>query len=145
MWGGVTVCANSSPVSALDSYRYGLDDKTTYPLNGIMHLPQSPSPRSATGEGEDTALPLSEIQKHLMAAYVDKIGYEFQHCPNKSERLWFSHLIETKGETVPMDDERRKRVWKLLSNSEEFDRFMAKKFPNLKRYGKRITSNCSSR
>ena len=44
-----------------------------------------------------------------------------------------------------MDDERRKRVWKLLSNSEEFDRFMAKKFPNLKRYGKRITSNCSSR
>lgn len=100
-----------------------------------MHLPHSPSPRSATGEGEDTVLPLAQIQKHLMEAYVDKIGYEFQHCPNKSERLWFSHLIETKGDTLPMDDERKRRVWKVLSNSEEFDRFMAKKFPNLKRYG----------
>ncbi|KAL1409551.1 hypothetical protein Q8F55_003535 [Vanrija albida] len=127
------------PVGALDPYRYGLDDKTSYPLNGILHLPNSTTPRSEAGEGENTSLPLKDIRDHLMGTYVDRIGYEFQHCPNKHERLWFSHHLETHTASPPLaggiTDERKKRIWGLLSRSEEFDRFMGKKFPNLKRYG----------
>jgi len=131
-------------VSALDPYRYGLDDTTTYPLNGILHLPQSPAKRSEAGEGTDTSMPLPAIRDHLMNVYVDRIGYEFQHCPVKDERLWFSHHLETQATSPTLEQgitpERKRRLWELLSRSEEFDRFMGKKFPNLKRYG-----SCSAR
>lgn len=104
-----------------------------------MHLPESPASREAAGEGTDTSLPLGDIRAHLMGVYVDRIGYEFQHCPNKWERLWFAHHLETHATSPelegPLTPERRKRLWELLARSEEFDRFMAKKFPNLKRYG----------
>lgn len=96
-------------------------------------------PRTETGEGTDTSRTLKEIQEHLMGVYVDRIGYEFQQCPSKDERLWFSHHIETHSTSPalagPLSDERRKRISGLLSRSEEFDRFLGKKFPNLKRYG----------
>lgn len=130
---------DSSPVSALDPYRYGLDDSTSYPLSGILHLPDSPASRTAAGEGIDTSMSLPEIRDHLMGVYVDRIGYEFQHCPVKDERLWFSHHLETQASSEPLEGpltpERRKRLWELLSRSEELDRFLGKKFPNLKRYG----------
>lgn len=35
----------------------------------------------------------------------------------------------------PVDEERKKRIWTMLSRSEELDKFLGKKFPNLKRYG----------
>jgi probable 2-oxoglutarate dehydrogenase E1 component DHKTD1 len=50
---------------------------------------------------------------------------------------WFSHHLETDTTSFerPMDGDRKKRIWELLVRSEEFDRFLGKKFPNLKRYG----------
>jgi probable 2-oxoglutarate dehydrogenase E1 component DHKTD1 len=100
-----------------------------------MHLPQSGDvPRSETGEGTDASRSLKEITEHLMGVYVDRIGYEFQQCPSKDERLWFQHHVETHPAQA-LGDARRRRVWELLSRSEEFDRFLGKKFPNLKRYG----------
>jgi probable 2-oxoglutarate dehydrogenase E1 component DHKTD1 len=88
----------SSPVSAIDAARYGLSQGTSYPLQGILHVPtRAPSPvappetvappRTETGEGTPVSLPLEEITQHLMGTYVDKIGYEYMHCPEKDERL----------------------------------------------------------
>ena len=87
-----------SPVGALDSARYGLQDSKAYPLTGILHLPpRSPEPvappstsappRTKTGEGATVKLELDKIKDHLMSTYVDKIGYEYMHCPEKDERL----------------------------------------------------------
>jgi len=44
-------------------------------------------PRTETGEGSSVKLPLDDINRHLMGVYVDKIGYEYMHCPEKDERL----------------------------------------------------------
>jgi len=88
----------SSPVSAIDPARYGLSPGTSYPLQGILHIPpRNPAPvdppetaappRTETGEGTAISLPLQEITQHLMETYVDKIGYEYMHCPEKDERL----------------------------------------------------------
>jgi len=51
---------------------------------------------------------------------------------------WFSHHVETGASSFPspLDDGRKKKVWELLARSEEFDKFLGKKFPNLKRYGR---------
>ncbi|WWD16700.1 oxoglutarate dehydrogenase (succinyl-transferring), E1 component [Kwoniella shandongensis] len=135
------------PVGALDPYRYGLTDSRSYPLQGILHLPRTqkpttpPStpaaPRTESGEGSDATLPLDKIREHLMGVYVDKIGYEYMHSPDKNERLWFSHHVETEASSFvrPLENAKKKRIWELLARSEELDRFLGKKFPNLKRYG----------
>ncbi|ORX36355.1 Thiamin diphosphate-binding protein [Kockovaella imperatae] len=141
---------NRDEVAALSSSRYGLDSSTSYPLQGILHVPSSSSkpqspkeastagpPRTESGEGTDVSWNLEKITEHLMRTYVDRIGYEYIHCPDKDERLWFSHHIETNSSSFPspLRAEQKKRIWELLSRSEQLDRFLGKKFPNLKRYG----------
>jgi probable 2-oxoglutarate dehydrogenase E1 component DHKTD1 len=63
------------------------------------------------------------------------------HSPSKTERLWFSHILEARSGS---SDSRtpalpgatqRKHIHKLLAQSETFDQFLQLKFPNLKRYG----------
>lgn len=66
------------------------------------------------------------------------------HSPSKTERLWFSHLLES--ETLPsqgrddnhgpfsaIDKEMKRRIHGLLARSEVLDNFLQLKFPNLKR------------
>ena len=62
------------------------------------------------------------------------------HSPSKTERLWFSHLLESKFLPSPEDtpllvinEEKKRRIHELLARSEVFDNFLQLKFPNLKR------------
>jgi probable 2-oxoglutarate dehydrogenase E1 component DHKTD1 len=62
------------------------------------------------------------------------------HSPSKTERLWFSHLLESQSlpspEDTPLtavDEQKKKRIHELLARSEVFDNFLQLKFPNLKR------------
>ena len=68
------------------------------------------------------------------------------HSPSKTERLWFSHILEARsgGSNSSSSDSRtpappgaaqRKHIHTLLAQSETFDQFLQLKFPNLKRYG----------
>ncbi|KAJ3513296.1 hypothetical protein NLJ89_g3024 [Agrocybe chaxingu] len=95
----------------------------------------------AEGEGDEWWT-LKQIQEHLRNVYVGNIAYEFMHSPSKTERLWFSHLLESQSLPSPEDapllviDEQKKRhIHELLARSEVFDNFLQLKFPNLKRYG----------
>ncbi|QRW18859.1 hypothetical protein RhiXN_00265 [Rhizoctonia solani] len=123
------------PVGALDPTRYGLKDANAkFDINGIIwhDLGNLGSPSS-----EPVMWSLSEIVDHLRSVYIGRIAYEYMHSPSKSERLWFSHLLESKqtsGRYNP-DDEQKRRIWGLLARSETWDQFLQLKFPNLKRYG----------
>jgi hypothetical protein len=63
------------------------------------------------------------------------------HSPSKTERLWFSHILEARssssgGRTPALPGvAQKKRIHSLLVQSETFDQFLQLKFPNLKRYG----------
>jgi probable 2-oxoglutarate dehydrogenase E1 component DHKTD1 len=64
------------------------------------------------------------------------------HSPSKTERLWFSHILEARssssgGSRTPAlpGAAQKKRIHALLAQSETFDQFLQLKFPNLKRYG----------
>jgi probable 2-oxoglutarate dehydrogenase E1 component DHKTD1 len=119
-------------VVALDPTRYGLDDPSRkYDINGIVwtHPVQHDTGR--------TDWSLEEITQHLRAVYVGRIAYEYMHSPSKTERMWFSHLLESQSEATLLkrDVDSRKRIHKLLTHSETFDQFLQNKFPNLKRYG----------
>ena len=51
-----------------------------------------------------------------------------------SERRWLDQTVESKS-TTHLSVEQRKNLMALLTRSEVFDRFMAKRFPQVKRYG----------
>lgn len=118
-------------VAALNPARYGLvDSKQKYNVDGIVWT----TPVGAKGETR-AEWRLDQITKHLRAIYVGNIAYEYMHSPSKTERLWFSHLLESQVNPSPMSNAEKLRAHELLARSEVFDQFMQAKFPNLKRYG----------
>ncbi|CAE6428691.1 unnamed protein product [Rhizoctonia solani] len=123
------------PVGALDPTRYGLKDANAkFDVNGIIWHDLG---SLGTPSSEPVMWTLSEIVDHLRSVYIGRIAYEYMHSPSKSERLWFSHLLESKqtsGRYKP-NDEQKHRIWGLLARSETWDQFLQLKFPNLKRYG----------
>jgi probable 2-oxoglutarate dehydrogenase E1 component DHKTD1 len=73
------------------------------------------------------------------------------HSPSKTERLWFSHLLESQTLPSPEDTSLvhfdvtlKKRIHGLLTRSEVFDNFLRLKFPTVKRVCIGITSPCES-
>ena len=117
-------------VAALEPSRYGLSDPdATYDINGILWTAgeQAPEKRWA----------LRDITNFLNTTYVGRIAYEYMDLPSKTERLWFSHLLESQSTISPRDcsPARQQRIHELLARSEVLDTFLQSKFPNLKRYG----------
>ncbi|KAJ3151420.1 hypothetical protein HDU86_006120 [Geranomyces michiganensis] len=120
---------DASSIFQLDPARYGIPDlDKTYPLAGIVHV------SDATNGGAKESATLNDVLSHLREAYCGRIGYEFTHIPNLSERKWFAQLVESYNYKRLQTDE-KKRIFDLLTKSEVFDHFMAKKFPQVKRYG----------
>ncbi|KAI9490360.1 dehydrogenase E1 and transketolase domain-containing protein 1 [Zychaea mexicana] len=117
-------------VLSLQAERYGLTDpKKMYNLAGILHVTESTSNPSGREEADFEA-----ILGHLNAVYCGKIAHEFMHLPSASERRWWYHAVESW--TKPqLSVKQKRRIHELLTNSETFDHFLAKKFPNMKRYG----------
>lgn len=140
-------------VAALIPERYGLtDENKEYNVNGILWTKR-------VGESEDVEefWSLRRIREHLRSIYVGNIAYEvrnmsvkkettklnilqYMHSPSKTERLWFSHLLESQSLPSPqdtplvqIDHEKKRRIHELLARSEVFDNFLQLKFPNLKR------------
>lgn len=103
------------------------DENTLWSVDGIIGMggrETSPGQRS-----------LAEIIDRLEAVYCRRIGYEYMHLSNKSEREWIADQLETNFHDLKYTATEKRRYWELLSRSERFDRFLASKFPNLKRYG----------
>ena len=72
----------------------------------------------------------------------------YMHSPSRTERLWFSHLLESQMLPSPtdkplfqIDHEKQKRIHELLARSEVLDHFLQVKFPNLKRVGSCLSLN----
>ncbi|CAG8546415.1 38028_t:CDS:10 [Gigaspora margarita] len=117
-------------VVALDHTRYGLTDPTKiYNLTGILHVNESKTSTNSKVEAN-----LGHIISHLKKVYSGKVAYEFMHIPNASERRWFYYMIESFN-ILSLTIEQKRRIFEVLTRSEVFDHFMAKKFPQVKRYG----------
>ena len=130
-------------IAALDPHRYGLGLSPQglseeFNVDGIIWN-RGVAAAEQGQEGEDLWT-LEDIVTRLRGVYVGNIGYEFMHSPSKTERLWFSHLLES--QTLPdphdaplaeMGADRKRRIHQLLARSEVLDLFLQAKFPNLKR------------
>ncbi|KAI8818015.1 thiamine diphosphate-binding protein [Fimicolochytrium jonesii] len=117
-------------VFQMDPARYGIPElDKTYDISGIVHVGEEGNPAAARREAS-----LQQILDHLKSAYCDRIGYEFTHIPNLSERKWFAQLVES-YDKKRLKKAEKLRIHELLAKSEVFDHFMAKRFPQVKRYG----------
>ncbi|KAI8060788.1 dehydrogenase E1 and transketolase domain-containing protein 1 [Gongronella butleri] len=120
----------SEEVLALKPERYGLtDDSKVYNLSGVLHVNESKQDKIQKEEAD-----FKTILNHLNATYCGNIAYEFMHLPSASERRWWYHAVESWNRPA-LSTEQKRRIHQLLSQSETFDHFLAKKFPNIKRYG----------
>ncbi|KAJ3412904.1 hypothetical protein HDV05_008768 [Chytridiales sp. JEL 0842] len=114
---------DSSTLPELDPARYGLKGSDRYKIDGIVKMPG--------GLKEAT---VDEVVDNLKKTYLGSIGFEFGHIPNPSERRWLDERVESFEQKEPSKD-LKKRIMQLLTKSEVFDHFMAKRFPQVKRYG----------
>ncbi|KAI5981244.1 dehydrogenase E1 and transketolase domain-containing protein 1 [Pisolithus albus] len=117
-------------VPALNPSRYGLSDPNgTYDIRGIIWTGQEPEANNHWA--------LRDITEFLNTVYVGRIAYEYMDLPSKTERLWFSHLLESQPSTSTLhcNAQRKQRIHRSIACSEVFDAFLQAKFPNLKRYG----------
>ncbi|KAI8926452.1 thiamine diphosphate-binding protein [Entophlyctis helioformis] len=118
------------PIPSLNPTRYGIKESgEVFPLAGILSIPEEGNPSVLRTEA-----PIEVIVEHLKNSYSGRLGFEFTHIPLSAERRWFSELVETYHSRKFSGDE-KKYFASLLTRSEVFDHFMAKKFPQVKRYG----------
>ena len=130
-------------VPAVDPTRYGLVDvDKVYNIDGIVwNEPLGPGADfGLNDEPKNNWWTLGDVTRHLRSIYMGRIAYEYMHSPSKSERLWFSHFLESQtangiGKIPEVMKKNKKRIHSLLARSETLDNFLQAKFPNLKRYG----------
>ncbi|TFK59686.1 dehydrogenase E1 and transketolase domain-containing protein 1 [Pluteus cervinus] len=131
-------------VGALNPARYGLvDPNQKYNVDGILWTKPIEGKTIDRAGSKEEWWTLKEIERHLRSVYIGRIAHEYMHSPSKTERLWFSHLLES--ESLPssaesrllstFDHDQKRHIHGLLARSEVFDNFLQLKFPNLKRYG----------
>lgn len=117
----------ASSIKELNLARYGLDTldpNTQFSVEGIISCPN----------GDPTTASLASIIDHLNKSYCSTVGFEFAHIPNEAEQQWFAQHVESYKRQKATTDEKL-TMYQLLSKSEVFDQFMAKRFPQVKRYG----------
>jgi len=115
-------------VAELDPNHYGIaSNDRKYKLDGILYI------LDENGKPQKEA-DINTILTHLRKIYCSKLGFEFNHIPDTNERRWFSRFIEGLS-NFKVDKEQKLRIFQLLNRSETFDNFMAKRFPQVKRYG----------
>ncbi|KAE9395771.1 hypothetical protein BT96DRAFT_997362 [Gymnopus androsaceus JB14] len=91
------------------------DGNKGYNVNGIVWT--NPKVEDQRNDAEEWWTS-DEITRHLRDTYVGRIAYEYMHLQSKTERLWFSHLLES--DTMPLSVS--------SSNSEFMDYLLAVKF-----------------
>ena len=83
---------------------------------------------------EGSTSTLGHLVAHLETTYCGTIGLEFVHIQDLREREWFLQKFEAKrGKREPSREEKF-RILELLSQSEGFERFAAKRYPTEKRF-----------
>ena len=82
----------------------------------------------------DALLSLSDIIAHLKKTYCGKIGIEYMHIINPTERHWVRDYFEGTLSTPRFKVEEKRRILKKLTWAETFERYFNTKFVGQKRF-----------
>ncbi|MBZ5534651.1 MAG: multifunctional oxoglutarate decarboxylase/oxoglutarate dehydrogenase thiamine pyrophosphate-binding subunit/dihydrolipoyllysine-residue succinyltransferase subunit [Acidobacteriia bacterium] len=85
-----------------------------------------------TGLGGTETAPLREVVTRLRRFYGGKVGIEYRHIQSPEEKEWIRARVENDPPPIPTEV-KQQILWKLIS-AEQFERFLATKYPGQKRY-----------
>jgi len=77
---------------------------------------------------------LRQVIEFLERTYCGTIGAEFMHVSDDEERAWLVHRFEADGGRVPLTRGQRAHVLEQLTRSEQFEKFLGKRYPGDKRF-----------
>ena len=78
---------------------------------------------------------LREILSILRRAYCGKVGIEYRHIQNKTEKQWIREQIRQQFvDAVPLEAATRKELLQKLIEAEQFEQFLHKKYLGQKRF-----------
>lgn len=127
-------CFHFSIPPELELHRYGLNADETYNFHGILN--------NDVANGT-----IRQAQDFIQRVYCGNVSIEFAYIESEHEREWLVENYEklvshATGATasaanpatnVPIDT--KKSILELLLKSQTWDKFLATKFPTVKRYG----------
>jgi len=77
---------------------------------------------------------LRKILEILHQTYCDKIGVEYKHIQDPEEKNWLQSRMEINRNTPDFSDEEKKHILFKLSEAENFEKFVDKKYIGHKRF-----------
>ena len=86
------------------------------------------------GFGSLNTATLREILNMLEKTYCDKIGVEYMHIQNPTEKAWLQNKMEPVKNTPSFDKQFKKNILKKLISAESFEHFIHSKFVGHKRF-----------
>ena len=78
---------------------------------------------------------LSEIIQALEAIYCGTLGIEYNYISALSERTWFQKRLEPNLGKLNFSHDEQKYILKRLSSAEGLAKFLASRYPGMKRFG----------
>jgi 2-oxoglutarate dehydrogenase E1 component len=84
--------------------------------------------------GKKTAT-LSEIIQALEAIYCGTLGIEYSYISSLAERTWFEKRLEPILGDLDFSHDEQKYILKRLSSAEGLAKFLASRYPGMKRFG----------
>ncbi|EIN12351.1 2-oxoglutarate dehydrogenase complex E1 component mitochondrial precursor [Punctularia strigosozonata HHB-11173 SS5] len=120
--------ANVKPPE-LELSRYGFTDRD---LDKQITLGPGILPNFATDDRK--TMTIREIIQTLKRLYCGAVGWQYIHIPDKEECDWIRERVEIPKPWNYTVDEKRMILDRLIW-SESFEKFVASKFPNEKRFG----------
>ncbi|EIW82629.1 2-oxoglutarate dehydrogenase E1 component [Coniophora puteana RWD-64-598 SS2] len=113
----------------LDLSRYGFTEKD---MDKDIALGPGILPNFATGDRK--TMKLSEIIKLLERIYCGAVGFQYAHIPDSEQVEWIRDRVELPKPWNYTVEEKRMILDRLVWSS-SFEKFIASKFPNEKRFG----------
>lgn len=92
-------------------------------FGGMMSLPSLPG--TAT---------IGDLLDRLKTVYCGSIGVQYTHISDPAQREWLRELIENRESPVTISQEDKLAIFDALVRSEEFERFLQKRYPGDKRF-----------
>jgi len=78
---------------------------------------------------------LAEIIESLEKIYCGNLGIEYNYISNIHERTWFQQRLEPNLGNLHLNPEEQKYILKRLSSAEGLAKFLASRYPGMKRFG----------
>ena len=100
-------------------------------FHGIAESDLALVPAMALGYEQGTA---ADVANRLRAVYSNRIGYDVGHIEEDVEREWFRTAIEGGAFAPALGSEQKLAVLRRLTQVDGLERFIARAYPNVKRF-----------